>query len=346
MRMKINYLKETGIDKLKEADINRNMKYYKKNKNTWLADRYKIGEIFSVYDKKEFENFKLRYDMEDKAEEDFQNMKIIYHALKDLTDTQASDERIWAGLAHEYCWDYMTNRWSLQGDEKKDKRRVLNRYFFQNSTKAVFLNGISRLWWYARVSYEEENEDNPYELTEYICKNDSNGKIFPLLACCFASNRKVFRTIIKTIKTYEEENKIKLTREEFNGIKMYLNRLSGKILLDILPSETLEEKIKVKLEEIENKREKTIVKNITENDVRAKILRIPNEIFEKIAEEGFYNLVIDGYERRLKINKEAKFFSGVTEFYKSHHYMDHKAVRKSYWSIDLEEKKIYVELQD
>jgi len=263
--MKINYLKETGIDKLKEADINRNMKYYKKNKNTWLADRYKIGEIFSVYDKKEFENFKLRYDMEDKAEEDFQNMKIIYHALKDLTDTQASDERIWAGLAHEYCWDYMTNRWSLQGDEKKDKRRVLNRYFFQNSTKAVFLNGISRLWWYARVSYEEENEDNPYELTEYICKNDSNGKIFPLLACCFASNRKVFRTIIKTIKTYEEENKIKLTREEFNGIKMYLNRLSGKILLDILPSETLEEKIKVKLEEIENKREKTIVKNITEN---------------------------------------------------------------------------------
>ena len=55
MRMKINYLKETGIDKLKEADINRNMKYYKKNKNTWLADRYKIGEIFSVYDKKEFE---------------------------------------------------------------------------------------------------------------------------------------------------------------------------------------------------------------------------------------------------------------------------------------------------
>lgn len=75
-----------------------------------------------------------------------------------------------------------------------------------------------------------------------------------LLACCFASNKKVFKSIIKTIKQYEEENEIKLTRDEFNELKMYLNRLSGKLLLDILPAETLEEKIKAKIENIKRKK--------------------------------------------------------------------------------------------
>lgn len=86
---------------------------------------------------------------------------------------------------------------------------------------------------------------------------------------------------------------------------------------------------------------------ITKNDVRARILRIPNEIFEKISKEDSYDVVIDGCEKRLNMIKEIKSFAGITEFYRNHNYIDsEQANRNSYWRIDINNKKIYVELED
>ena len=99
-------------------------------------------------------------------------------------------------------------------------------------------------------------------------------------------------------------------------------------------------------ESIEKDTEK-ILRVITKNDVRARILRIPNEIFEKISKEDSYDVVIDGCEKRLNMIKEIKSFAGITEFYRNHNYIDsEQANRNSYWRIDINNKKIYVELED
>ena len=243
--MMIRYLKENSVDLLKREDLAENAKNYAGD-NAWLITKYqnKGIELFATYEKKQFPDFILK--TENGASDDFENMKIIYNSLKDLTDSQASDERIWAGLAHDYCWKYMQVRWPLPDEKEKRNAHILNNYFFWNSTKAVFLNGISRLWWYARYTYDERFED-PYMLTEYICKNDINGKIFPLLACRFAMDPEVFKNIILSIKMYEEENDIKLSRQQFNELKMYLNRLSGKIVIDSLSFEDIKSKIYYKL---------------------------------------------------------------------------------------------------
>ena len=93
--------------------------------------------------------------------------------------------------------------------------------------------------------------------------------------------------------------------------------------------------------------EEKILRVITKNDVRARILRIPNEIFEKISEENAYNVVIDGCEKRLNMIKEIKSFAGITEFYRKHNYIEsEQANRNSYWRIDIKNKKIYVDLED
>lgn len=239
--MIIKYLKEDSVDILKKRDLSENTKFYNGDKS-WLVTKYLNDgiELFGKYEAKQFPDFILK--TENGIADDFENMKIIYDSLKELTDSQASDERIWSGLAHSYCWEYMQKRWPLPENLLDRNSHILNNYFFWNSTKAVFLNGISRLWWYARYTYDSKFE-NPYELTQYICNNDINGKIFPLLACKFATNPEVFKNIIISIKNYEEENKIKLSREQFNELKMYLNRLSGKLVLDVLTYEDLNAKI-------------------------------------------------------------------------------------------------------
>ena len=93
------------------------------------------------------------------------------------------------------------------------------------------------------------------------------------------------------------------------------------------------------------KEESKALRVITKNEVRARILRIPNEIFEKISTEDSYDVIIDGREKKLNMIKEIKSFAGVTEFYRNHNYIDNEnANRNSYWRIDTKKKKIYVEL--
>lgn len=242
--MTIKYLKENSVDLLKKQDIQKNIKYYNGD-NSWIVRKYNEKELFSAFNKIEFKDFELIAT--EGTQNDFDNIKIMYENLKQLTDSQASDERIWSGLAHTYFWKYMQIRWPLPAEEGKQVAHVLNNYFFWNSTKAIFLNGLSRLWWYGRYTYDETLED-PYELTKYICDNDINGKIFPLLSCTFATSKEVFKNIIKAVKRYEEENNIKLSRDEFNEIKKYLNRLSGKIVIDVLNEEEMYEKIKTRID--------------------------------------------------------------------------------------------------
>ncbi len=68
--------------------------------------------------------------------------------------------------------------------------------------------------------------------------------------------------------------------------------------------------------------------------MRARILRIPNE--------KFYNALVDDVEKNLKIIHDIKSFSGVTEFYRSHNYIDNcETIKNSYWNIDVNRKKIY-----
>ena len=266
--MQLLYLKENAVDILKKQDLNANSKYYIGD-NSWIANKYQNQKMLLPFSKININDFELKCN--NGVNDDYENMVIMYENLKSLTDSQASDERLWAGLTHTIFWNYMQYRWPTPTDKEKRNSHILNNYFFWNSTKAVFLNGLSRLWWYARFTYDETLE-NPYELTKYICENDINGKIFPLLSCTFASNKDVFKNIIKAVKKYEEINSIKLSRDQFGELKKYLNRLSGKVFIDQLSMDDIYNIIEKKLNLIkDNTNWKSAIKNV--------IKKIPNEEF-------------------------------------------------------------------
>ena len=257
--MELLYFKENAIDILKKQDLVANIKFYKGD-NNWIDNKYSKQNLLLPFTKANVSDFNLK--MENGIEDDFDNMVIMYENLKFLTDSQASDERLWAGLAHTYFWNYMQYRWPMPNKKEKCNSHVLNNYFFWNSTKSVFLNGLSRLWWYARFTYDENTKDH-YELTRYICKNDLNGKFFPLLSCVFANNKEVFKNIIKAVKIYEETNNLSLSRDQFGELKKYLNRLSGKVCIDALDTKDIYEIISKKISLIsENSNWKTDIKNV------------------------------------------------------------------------------------
>ncbi|MCI8345874.1 MAG: restriction endonuclease [Clostridia bacterium] len=90
-----------------------------------------------------------------------------------------------------------------------------------------------------------------------------------------------------------------------------------------------------------------IIRLISNNDIRARILPIPAEIFEKVKKYKSYNVEIEGKQKKLNINHERRYFGGVTEIYKDAGYYDYKGENKkeSYWKIDENENKIIIEFE-
>jgi len=61
-----------------------------------------------------------------------------------------------------------------------------------------------------------------------------------------------------------------------------------------------------------------VEREITKNDIRAKILVLPRIIKEQLTEvKEPYSVVFNGKERQLKMDKSRRYFGGVTELYKT-----------------------------
>jgi len=244
--MKIQFMKDDSAYALKKY-----MKYaknhYTDDNVDWIKSITNNDDNFGIL-KKEFDDFELI--ISDKPEkDDIENMKIIYDSLKNLTDSQASDERLWAGLSHTKFWNYMQKRWPLPNDSDKWEKHILQHYFFTHGLRSILLNGIARLWWYARLTYDETNIANPYELTEYMAK-DINGKAYMLFGSNFSNNRRLQRLFLYTIKKYEEDNNFVLTREDFNQMRRKVVLWSGKTLIDAITDERFTEKLTLELNKL------------------------------------------------------------------------------------------------
>ena len=100
-----------------------------------------------------------------KRSTDYENSIKVYSALKNLTESQASDERLWAGLAIEpEYYEYLKYRW---GDTKNTLRyRVV---YHAGGKRGFMYHGLARLWWLAHITYDE-SRSNPFELTKFTFK--------------------------------------------------------------------------------------------------------------------------------------------------------------------------------
>lgn len=231
--MKIRFMKDAVVDELKR-NISKNCSKYGQSDNSWVQNEW-LKEF-----KHELPEFSLDLLKEKPEDTDFNNIKILYSNLKTITDSQACDERLWAGLCHDKFWNYMQYRWSISKVKETKEDSILNHYFFkQTGQRALMTNALARLWWVGRLTYDKNAED-PFILTEYLCK-DLNGRGFPLFGSNFSNNKEVTKNFLYILMKYEEKNK--LNREEFLEVIKRMNLWGGKIILDSLSKEELSRKI-------------------------------------------------------------------------------------------------------
>lgn len=244
---KLKFISEETLQDLRTNYDAYKEHYYQKN-NDWFDEYFReSGRVLES--KIDFEIPKLHMP-EDYLEGDRANVKLIYESLKDLTDSQATQERLWAGLAHLQLRDYMYYRLNKEITEKKDKRINTGVFFKGNGKKrALFVHIISRLWWVAHMTYDEENKDNPYWLTDFFTEKDFSARCVVFFSSNFTSNRNITKGILRALYKWKE-NGVTIKRDHLVEANKYLNVVGGAMVLDTLMTEEVEDMVNMHLKKV------------------------------------------------------------------------------------------------
>lgn len=99
--MKLYIMKRDALETLKANLPAVYGKYYTEKSNKWIYDICGEDPFIEFKDVTEFTLASLNSDLTP-GEIDLENCKILYEKLMFLSESQASDERLWAGLTHLY----------------------------------------------------------------------------------------------------------------------------------------------------------------------------------------------------------------------------------------------------
>jgi len=101
-----------------------------------------------------------------KPSDDLENSIKLFTALKDIDLVQANDKRLWVSLSHTYFFKYVKERWGI--NDTSSNEVIKDRFHFEGTgLRARNQNGVARLWWAARITYDESKSD-PFELTKLL----------------------------------------------------------------------------------------------------------------------------------------------------------------------------------
>lgn len=213
-------------------------KYYTENDNKWL---WQVcgGDPFVEY--KDVPDFKLANLESDLTvgEIEFENCKIIYKHLAFLNESQASDERFWAGLCHSLFYEYVRKRWGYHNTKpKKVKDAISNiksRFFFSGGVRSgLYRNTLAKCWWVGRNTFDA-SATNHFEKLDIIGSSDISSKISDIFySNNFSSNPMILDGIIAGIHYFNKEG-IQLTvKEHIRPALQLLNAIGGGVILDCL----------------------------------------------------------------------------------------------------------------
>lgn len=243
--MKLYIMKRDALETLKQnlPDVYGN--YYTQKSKQWIEEVCGENPFEEFRDVPEFSLTNLDAGLTP-GEIDLQNCKILYKKLSFLSESQASDERLWAGLAHTTFYEYMRKRWGYgYGTKPKSSQKeagsIRLRFFYASAGRGGFYrNTLSKCWWVGHNTYNSNNRENPFESLDIIGSNDLNSKITEFFRnYSFSSNPDVMAGIIAALREFRDEGKLLSVREHIRPAMSYLNAVGGSVVIDCLPKEEI-----------------------------------------------------------------------------------------------------------
>ena len=240
--MILYYMKKDALEFLKKNINTLYTHYFTDDTCDWIDQEYG-AEAFAVF--KEIPDFELSELSERQTGEvDFENIQKLYLAMKNLSESQAAEERLWAGMCNKVFYSYLRRRWKYDenniSDAEKDASAILSRFFFSSGARgSYFRNSLSKYWWVGRMTYDENSED-PFFALKAIGSSDLNSKITEIFYNnTFTSNAEILKAITDALGFFYKNSVYLSEREVLRPTMQYLNAVGGALCLDALPREEI-----------------------------------------------------------------------------------------------------------
>ena len=241
--MKLQIVSYDNLDSIK-ANLKTWADNFKLDSAAWLESEYE-NALFINTKYGEISDFSLDMSEDKPFLTEAANAQRVYENLKFLSDSQASDERLWAGLCMGPFWKYVQYRWDIA--KKATPANIEQHFFFgYGARRSLTRNAISRLWWIGRLTYDETRAD-PYELTKLVC--ESSDYIMHILERNTSNNPMIIRAFLGAVLDARNEG-LDMNTDIEGELAKYLNLLGGIYILDCLPSERIHNKILDKAREL------------------------------------------------------------------------------------------------
>lgn len=237
--MILYYMKKEALEFVKKNINNLYTHYFTDDTPDWISEEYG-SDAFAVF--KEIPDFELCEISEKAAGEiDFENIQRLFLAMKELSESQAAEERLWAGLCNKTFYEYLRRRWRYDEtditDSEKDSSTILSRFFFSSGARSsYFRNSLAKYWWVGRLSYDETNVNDSFYALKVIGSSDLNSKITEIFYNnTFASNPIILKAITKALGYYYEKGIYLSEKDVLRPTMQYLNAVGGALCLDAIP---------------------------------------------------------------------------------------------------------------
>lgn len=241
--MKLQFISYDNLDAIR-SNLPHWLENFKLDSSSWL-DREFEGPLFLNTKYGDIPDFTLDMSAEKPFLTEATNVARVYGNLKFLSESQASDERLWAGLCFGPFWKYVQYRWEI--DKKCTVGNIEQHFMFGfGARRSLTRNAISRLWWIGRLTYDEGRAD-PWELTKFVC--ESSDYILHILERNTSNNPVIIRAFLDAVLEAKSRG-LQIDTNTVGELAKYLNLLGGIYILDCLPANKIREKILAKAEEI------------------------------------------------------------------------------------------------
>ncbi|MBR4026854.1 MAG: hypothetical protein IKJ01_04770 [Lachnospiraceae bacterium] len=236
--MKLYIMKRIALDTLKSEMKNIYSKYYIEETNEWMTDICGEDPFIEIAEVEQFELADLTMP---KGTIDAENCKIIYWNLrKYISPSQASDERLWAGLCNGTFYEYLKKRWNyvgeIKGDADTNVREITLRFFFSGNAvrRGLYRNTLSKCWWVGYNLYDASNKEHFWRI-DALGSSDFSSKVSDIFASNnFSSNITIVDGIIQALLYFKKRGIVLKQREHIRSSLQKLNAIGGAIILDEL----------------------------------------------------------------------------------------------------------------
>lgn len=240
--MKLFFMKQDAVDFMKHNMERLYTHYFQDNDNSWMEQEYGSNPFAEFMDVPDFE----LSDIESGTigEVDFENCKILYSNLRMLSESQCSDERLWAGLCNGTFYDYVRRRYQYDKKQLKKKETdasaVISRFFFSGGGRSGFYrNVLSKCWWVGRATFDKA-ADNHFAKLDIIGSVDLTTKISDIFySNTFSSNPVILNGICDALKFFADRGQTLDEKTHIRAAMQYLNAVGGATLLDALSEDDI-----------------------------------------------------------------------------------------------------------